>query len=985
MPVMRQLFMLSVLPFLSCAFSGDAPAAGLSPQDAARAMKVPDGFNVTLFAGEPDVVQPAAFEFDDRGRVWVAEFSSYPIWKPTGRDRILIFEDKDGDGKFDSVKVFWDKGNYLSGLALGQGGVWVCCAPNLLFIPIKDGEDAPAGEPKVVLDGWGTQGKHNVVNSLTWGPDGWLYGCSGITGPSRVGKPGTPDAERIPINCGVWRYHPTKKIFEAVLHGTTNPWGIDYDDWGQMFIINNVIGHLWHVIPGMHTERMFGEDYNKYTYGLLEQCADHIHWAGGSWQGSRGGKGPHDATGGGHSHCGEMIYLGDNWPDKYRNTIFMNNTHGNRINNDILRRQGSGYVAQHGKDLLFANDLFFRGTALKSGPDGAVIFSDWNQGGECHSGDLKTTGRIFKLAYGKTQLYSGDVAKLSDGELVALQLHKNDWFVRHARRVLQDRAAAGTLKPETVPALLKLYDSNPDVTRKLRALWALHAMGAAQPDFVARQLDHEDDNIRAWAVRLLTDFGEPAEAVLAKFEIMAQQDSSALVRLHLVSALQKFSLDKRLAILKTLASHEQDALDHNLPLMYWYALEPVVASEPNSAQATRVAGACKVPLLRRYTARRLTEMNTGAALPMLAAALSAEPSPAAQAAQADILNGMIEALKGRRNVAAPEQWKELGAKLNSSGSAEVRKLALKVAVVFGDTSAFEKYRALAGDAHAKLSDREGAVEALVTGRDEKAPTILQQLLDEPALRGAAMRGLAVFDHPNTAAAILKIYPSLVLAEKSDALYTLGSRPAYAMELLEALKNKSVPKEDLNAFTLRYLESSGVPELNKWIQTNWGGVKQSSAEIRDRIAKYKKVIEGAGPQAADIGRGHAVFKKTCFNCHTLFGEGGKVGPDLTGSGRANLDYLLLNVIDPNAIVASEYMVTIIKTKDGRMISGLVRNDRETTFDMITTNEVLTIAKNEVAARKMIQTSMMPEGILDTLSEAEVIDLVAFLQSSPANLK
>ncbi len=351
------ILLLALGSFAPCATAADEPAAGLSPQDAAKAMKVPDGFNVTLFAGEPDLVQPSAFEFDDRGRLWVAEFKSYPNWRAEGNDRILIFEDTDGDGHFDKVKTFWDKGNYLSGFTLGHGGVWVCGAPNLLFIPIKD-DDTP-GEPQVVLDGFGSLGKHNVMSSLTWGPDGWLYGSDGITVSSLVGKPGAPDSERTFMHAGVWRYHPERKKFEVVLSGTTNPWGIDYDDWGQMFICNTVIGHLWHVIPGMHTQRMFGEDPNKYTYDLLEMTADHIHWAGGSWTSSRGGKGPHDAMGGGHSHCGAMIYTGDNWPDKYRNTFFTINTHGNRINNDILHRKGSGYTASHGADILFANDLFF--------------------------------------------------------------------------------------------------------------------------------------------------------------------------------------------------------------------------------------------------------------------------------------------------------------------------------------------------------------------------------------------------------------------------------------------------------------------------------------------------------------------------------------------------------------------------------------------------------------------------------------------------
>src|SRR5207248_6874661 len=190
-------------------------------------------------------------------------------------------------------------------IALGFGGVWLCSTPNLVFIPVRAGEDRPAGPPEVVLDGWNLkEAKHNVFNGLTWGPDGWLWGCNGIQSRSLVGPPRTPKEKRVEINCGVWRYHPTRKVFEAVAHGTTNPWGLDFDDSGEAFITNCVIKHLWHVVPGAHFQRMYGQDSNPYSYGLLESCADHLHWGGGHWTESRGGKGPHDVPGGGHAHVG---------------------------------------------------------------------------------------------------------------------------------------------------------------------------------------------------------------------------------------------------------------------------------------------------------------------------------------------------------------------------------------------------------------------------------------------------------------------------------------------------------------------------------------------------------------------------------------------------------------------------------------------------------------------------------------------------------
>ena len=436
-------------------------------------MTLPDGFKATLFAGEPDVVQPIAMCFDARGRLWVAECMSYPTWlkdPKEGKDRILIFEDTDGDGTFDKRTVFADKLANVSALQVGFGGVFVGATPYLLFIPDKNGDDIPDGPPEIVLDGFDIKTGHNAMSSLTWGPDGWLYGTHGIQAVLHLGKPGTPADKRAVMDCGVWRYHPVRKEVEAFAHGTTNPWGLDFDEYGQMFITNCVIGHLWHVVPGAHFERMYGQDLNSNVYGLMKMCADHLHWGGGKWTTSRGNKdGPapeHSEAGGGHAHVGCMVYLGDNFPDRYRGGVFMCNLHGNRINNDILERKGSSYVARHGKDFLFANDPWFRGIALCYGPDGGVYVSDWCDTGECHNYKVvdRTNGRIYKITYGKaknpaeTVVHRGiqrdlarklgknwDLSKLPDSELVKMQEHKNEWFVRTARRILQERAAEGKL------------------------------------------------------------------------------------------------------------------------------------------------------------------------------------------------------------------------------------------------------------------------------------------------------------------------------------------------------------------------------------------------------------------------------------------------------------------------------------------------------------------------------------------------------------
>src|SRR5882762_6387563 len=406
-----QLPIYGVLISLAWAAMAVAGSANLplAVAEAAKRVSLPPGFEATLFAGEPDVHQPIAMAFDDRGRLWVAECYTYADARTNFdlnlHDRILIFEDSKGTGHFDKCKVFWDKGQRLTSIALGFGGVFATSAPNLIFIPDRNGDDVADRPPEILLDGWNADAvRHNIVNGLKWGPDGWLYGRHGIMATSAVGKPGTPEAARTRLNGGIWRYHPTRKTFEVFCHGTTNPWGHDWDQYGELFFINTVIGHLWHGIPGAYYKRMYGEHLAPYRYGVMEQTADHFHWdSGKSWQDSREAGAGADVRGGGHAHSGLMIYLGAHWPAEYQGQVFALNFHGRRVNEDLLQGHGSGYVARHGPDFMKFQDPWFRGVDLDYGADGQVSVLDWSDTGECHENDAdgvhRETGRIYKVSY----------------------------------------------------------------------------------------------------------------------------------------------------------------------------------------------------------------------------------------------------------------------------------------------------------------------------------------------------------------------------------------------------------------------------------------------------------------------------------------------------------------------------------------------------------------------------------------------------------
>lgn len=565
----------------------------LTPEQAVKAMTVPKGFQVKLFAGEPDVQQPNAFCIDDRGRLWVGENYTYTKtgWHPDSRDRILIFEDTNGDGRFDKRKVFTDEITYVSGIEVGYGGVWVGSPPNLLFIPDKNGDDKPDGKPEVVLDGWGRQDQHETLNSFMWGPDGWLYGCHGVFTHSRVGKPGTPQKDRVPLNAAVWRYHPLKKDFEIFAWGTSNPWGIDFNDEGQMMMTACVIPHLWHVIQGGRYHRQSGRHFNPHIYQDIRTIARHTHV---KFKGRKGG----------HAHGGALLYLGDQYPEKYRGKLFMCSIHHHMMYIDQFKRNGSGYAGEHFEDFVQSNDPWFLGFNLQLGHDGSIYVIDWYDSKECHgqTPEGKATGRIYKISYGNQSQKPVDMKKKSNKELVELQLSKNEWMVRHARRILSERAASGEKMNGMKQMLEKMIKGSHTIPQKLRALWTLHCINGTTEEMLTGLMDHENEHIRSWAIQLAMEEKKASKATLTKMESMASKDPSPVVRLYLASALQRLPLEDRWGIAEALIAHEVDAKDHNLPFLYWYGIEPLVGAD--KARGLKLIGKTKIPLLRRFIARR---------------------------------------------------------------------------------------------------------------------------------------------------------------------------------------------------------------------------------------------------------------------------------------------------------------------------------------------------------------------------------------------
>ncbi|HVV74204.1 MAG TPA: PVC-type heme-binding CxxCH protein [Verrucomicrobiae bacterium] len=783
----------------------------LKPEEAVKTIQLPPGFHASLFAGEPDVQQPIGMTMDGRGRIWVAEnytYSEKPLsWDTNLNDRILILEDTNHDGHFDKRTVFWDQAKKLTSVAVGFGGVFALCPPRLLFIPDRNGDDVPDSEPQVLLDGFeDTVVWHNIANGLKLGPDGWIYGRQGIQGVSHVGAPGAAAEQRTLLNAGIWRYHPVSHKFEVVAEGTTNPWGTDWDDDGQLFFINTVIGHFWHVIPGAYYKRMYGEHARQHLYELIDQTADHYHWdTHEAWSDIRkiGVSSTTSQAGGGHAHCGMMIYLGDNWPDQYRNSMFTVNFHGKRLNHDIIERQGASYTAHHGKDLMFVGDPWFRGIDLFYGPDGAVYVSDWSDTGECHDADAinRTSGRIYKITYGeRAKPWSGDIAKLTNEQLLALQLHHNDWFVRQARQVLQERAARGEDMRAVHSSLRQMFEAQTDVTRKLRALWALYVTQGADEAWLRALLHQENEQLRVWGIQLLADQGAPGSAVLQEFARMARDDRSGLVLSFLASAMRRAPLEQRWPIANALALRSEYANDRVFPLMLWYGIEPSIPADP--VKAVALAKTTTIPKLRQFISHRIFDdlaSAPGAANELVKLLQSSSD----QNLQMDLLTGISEALKGEHHPVPPAAWHDAAASLARSPNTGILAVSRELGAVFGDPAAVAALRSTVADVAGDLASRRQALQTLLQVRAENLTPLLTSLLQEPALAPEAIRALAATGDAQTPTLLLARYSQLTNdAAKTEVINTLASRLTFAGPLLESVHRGVIPRQDVTPTQIR---------------------------------------------------------------------------------------------------------------------------------------------------------------------------------------
>ena len=667
--------------------------------------------------------------------------------------------------------------NLVSGIEIGYGGVYVGAAPYLLFIPDRDGDDKPDGAPEILLDGWGYQDTHETLNSFIWGPDGWLYGCHGVFTYSSVGAPGTPKEQRVPLNCAYWRFHPVRKTFEIYASGTSNSWGFDCNEYGDWFSEACVIPHFWHIIQGGYYLRQSNPlgHYNPYVYTNIETIADHLHYIGNT---PHSGNGVSDAAGGGHAHCGLCIYNGDNFPPEYRGRPMLFNIHGKRINQQLLVPEGSGYVAKAAPDFLKANDANFTGVALKVGPDGALYFIDWYDREKCHRPQPevwdRSNGRIYRVKYDKTwkPWKPGSPSDLRALFWTDEMASRTGWHARMALKALYETPQDGRHKADAMLRKLSVSFNGTGTDKETRKLTAIegridhpfyfYALGQISGDMEKEALEamdtwlENDANNRRSTDAVASAIGNlrmpVSTRVLQNLQRLASdgkhEDEPAIqsprrVRLALASALQRLPLKDRWPIAEALISHGEDVKDHNLPQMYWYAIEPLVPADPD--KALELAAKSQIPLVSQNIARRLAEAEGG--VPHLIAALGKEKTGAGAVY---LMKAALQGLKGRSGETPPKEWDGAYANIDDilkrradakDLTAEISDLREALAVSYGDKRAFPRLRQQVKDAALPVERRELALQTLLTGKDPEVRTLIQDLLDDPVMRLPALRAL----------------------------------------------------------------------------------------------------------------------------------------------------------------------------------------------------------------------------------------------------
>lgn len=946
------------------------PGPALSPEEAVKQMTVPPGFTVELVASEPDIANPVAMTIDEMGRFWITESFEYPRREPgKGRDRIKVLEDTDGDGKCDKVTVFAEGLNIPSGIAVGHGGVWVANAPDILFMQDTDG-DLKADKIEVVVTGFGRDDTHELPNSLTWGPDGWLYGLNGVFNPSRIEYRG----KTYEFTCALFRIHPMTRDFEVFCEGTSNPWGVAFDPDGSAFISACVIDHLWHLVETGYYHRQ-GGPYPPFTW-KIESIVKHKHQKA--------------------AYCGITWFDSDAYPPEYRDRLYMGNIHGGCINVDEVTRDGATYFGKPNDDFLTANDAWFMPVVQKTGPDGCLYILDWYDRYHCYqdanrdpAGIDRLKGRLYRVRYNETpRAKPFDLSKESDEELVARLGSPNVYYRELAQRILSERVMAREGHPLVARLLQLAVDGSAPAKQRRHALFVVAASGKLNDEQYATLLSHSEAWVRAWGVRIAGNQHKVGAPTLQTITKLAN-DPSPDVRLQVAIASNKVTgLDAQELLMQVAAASGEDVL---IPKVVWQNLLPHLASDAGKAVAIASRDDKRqtkgvIALLPRMVDRVLAEARPDADLLGRLVSLLVEGGDSCRESAErcfDILASKMQ---------TGEISKEEGQRVRDSLASVIERVrkrggedslyapATLVAAMGMDNDSLLEVVDWVTDSKRPDKVRTGALRVLISRGVKDSGALAVKLLGDKTsskgLRQEVIRLLTTSGDPTIGPGLAAAYDGQEADLRPQLIELLTSRAAWSMALIDAVKDGKIPASVVNSNQVRKMLQTKDEELTSRVTQVWGSVRLERDPARDEvIASVRKLLR---ERKGDPHKGIAVYNKVCGQCHKLYGEGQEVGPDITLNGRSSFEQLLSNVFDPSRTIGPSYQARTVVTGDGRILTGLLAEDNERRVVLkVQGGKQEIIPRDDIEELAISPLSLMPEGLEKQVTEEELVDLFAYL--------
>ena len=988
------------------------PDFDLGLRQAESGLRVSSDLQLDLLLQDPLVANPLYLQFDERGRMWLVEYRQYPwpaglklvsrdnVWRNVydppfspppphaddspfrGRDRISIHEDTDGDGTFDKHQVFLDGLNLVTAALPGNGGVFVMNPPYLLYYADANQDGQPDSvKPRVLLSGFGIEDTHSIANSLRWGPDGWIYGTHGSTVSASIvrhGEDNQPNAGETPVHTMgqfVWRYHPERHLYEVFAEGGGNAFGIEFDSAGRVYSGHNGgdTRGFYYVQGGYYLKNFgkHGSHSNPFTFGYYPAM-----------------KHPPIER---FTHTFE-IYEGESLPDRYRGKLFGAAPHTHYIVASEVFADGSSRQSRDLGKVVAAGDQpkddWFSPVDIQTGPDGNLYIADWYavqvNHYKGHEGQTNPElGRVYRLrSLGGSTDTRIDLTKVSNAELAEKWLvHPSRWQRETALRLLAERKAK-----DASPQLRRLLASENE-RDALNGLWGLYQIGGFNSDIALLGCRHSQMMVRAWTVRLLGDEAAAGGSkLLADPEIantlreLAKRDPSVEVRLQTACTARRLPARLGLELIGSLLAHQADADDVFLPQATWWGVEALADDRAAVAEWARVtdhwqgnlAGKANLfpNLVRRY-AMLGTQADLEACAQIMAAAPTVEQ-------REQLVGGFLQAYQGRTLPQLPDSLLEELSKVRGP-------FATLLGLRRGSSEALQKVLAEISNAAVAESERLEYIQTLgeIRGGGAEAVTRLLAILnDKPSepIAGATLDALQNYAEPKIGTELLASYANHSEGIRPTVLSVLASREAWATQLLEAVGSGKVRADEVPDELVQRMRQLPSEPLGARLAELFPVADEDEAQLDARAEQIAAILQqGQGNPLAgqDLFHGAA----SCGKCHRMFGRGGDIGPDLTSYNRSMIKLMLTAVTKPSAEIREGYETLTVATIDGRVVSGfrLEEND-EVLVLRNAEGQTLTIARDELEEQAPGKLSLMPSGLLDKLTDAQIRDLFAFLTST-----